>query len=141
MVGAPVGLRGLLLPPLGGLLFGGDLADLLAVEDEDVALDGAVFEEVCAGCVFHGAYPLVLSPLIAICLDRVNVFLVDLPKNADILVFMDEKHAEWRDYLKDEERREWEAGREARDRFRELNRKLKSRCLARMMREARRGKD
>lgn len=58
---------------------------------------------------------------------------------------MDEKPAEWRDYLKDEERQEWADAKAARDtqaeRFRAINRTLKSRCLARMMREARRAKD
>lgn len=58
---------------------------------------------------------------------------------------MDEKHAEWRDYLKDEERQNWAAAKAVRDeeaeRFRALNRTLKNRCLARMMREARRGKN
>jgi hypothetical protein len=51
---------------------------------------------------------------------------------------MDKKQAEWRSYLKDKEREEWEAARAARDHFRELTRKLKARCVARMMREARR---
>lgn len=58
---------------------------------------------------------------------------------------MDEKRAEWRDYLKEDERQEWVAAKTARDaeaeRFRAINRTLKSRCLARMMREARRAKD
>jgi hypothetical protein len=54
---------------------------------------------------------------------------------------MDERQAEWRAYLKEDERAEWEAQREARDRFRDLNRKLKARCMARMMREARRVKN
>jgi hypothetical protein len=58
---------------------------------------------------------------------------------------MDEKQAEWRDFLKEDERQEWAAARAARDaeaeRFRTINRTLKSRCLARMMREARRGKN
>lgn len=50
---------------------------------------------------------------------------------------MDKADAEWRSYLKEDERKEWEAGRAARDQFRELNRRLKARCIARMMREAR----
>jgi hypothetical protein len=62
-------------------------------------------------------------------------------KTGDIPIFMDDKEAEWRSHLKEDERREWEAAREARDRFRELNRRLKARCLARMMREARRVKN
>jgi hypothetical protein len=55
---------------------------------------------------------------------------------------MDEKQAEWRDFLKEDERQEWAVAKTARDeeaeRFRVINRTLKSRCLARMMREARR---
>jgi len=57
---------------------------------------------------------------------------------------MNEKPAEWRDYLKDEERQEWADAKASRDaeaeRFRAINRTLKSRCLARMMREAKRAK-
>jgi hypothetical protein len=54
---------------------------------------------------------------------------------------MDEKSAEWRGYLKEDERQEWEAARAARDYFRLLNKRLKARCMARMMREARRDKN
>jgi hypothetical protein len=58
---------------------------------------------------------------------------------------MDTKQAEWREYLKEDERQAWAASKLARDehveRFREINRTLKSRCIARMMREARRAKD
>jgi hypothetical protein len=51
---------------------------------------------------------------------------------------MENKTAEWRRYLKEDERREWEASRQARDHLRGLTKKLKARCMARMMREARR---
>lgn len=54
---------------------------------------------------------------------------------------MDEKTAEWRAYLKEDERQEWEAAKAARDQFRLLTKRLKARCMARMMREARRAKD
>lgn len=58
---------------------------------------------------------------------------------------MDKTDAEWRAHMRNGEREEWDAAKADRDqaaeRFRALDKRLKARCYARMMREARRAKD